>query len=155
MFPQPGSVASWVLLTLLNQWDLSQHGLFLSFQLTLLRDQLLSHRRFQDDAQTYSSAQLLTCDISHRSSSNGVISPFYTMILPTARLYIINNSQGPGASSLGIIAELTFIKVLNNFTQPLQSNMLNIYHAQLSELNIQKSLNTVTISYHDSSTDNS
>ena len=31
--------------------------------------------------------------------------------------------------------------------------MLNINHAQLAELNIQKSLNTVTVSYRESSTD--
>ena len=32
--------------------------------------------------------------------------------------------------------------------------MLNINHAQLAELNIQKSLNTVATNYHGSSTDN-
>ena len=31
--------------------------------------------------------------------------------------------------------------------------MLNINHAQLAELNIQKSLNPVVVSYHESSTD--
>ena len=31
--------------------------------------------------------------------------------------------------------------------------MLNINYAQLAELNIQKSLNTVAVSYHESSTD--
>ena len=31
--------------------------------------------------------------------------------------------------------------------------MLNIYYAQLAELNIQESLNIVTDSYHESSTD--
>ena len=31
--------------------------------------------------------------------------------------------------------------------------MLNINHTQLAKLNIQKSLNTVIVSYHESSTD--
>ena len=74
-----------------------------------------------------------------------MVSPFYTAILPTVRLTRLINSQGPEASSLGILAQLTFIKVLNNFTYALQSNTLNINHAQLVELNIQKSLNTVTV----------
>ena len=62
------------------------------------------------------SAELLTCDIPHHSSPNSAISPFYTAILPTVRLTRIINSQGPEASSLSTIAQLTFIRVLNNLT---------------------------------------
>ena len=62
--------------------------LFLSYSLALIGKLPLSHRNFQDDAQTIPSAQLESCDISHRSSSDGAISPFYIAISSIVRLNV-------------------------------------------------------------------
>ena len=43
--------------------------------------------------------------------------------------------------------------MLNSLTQASIVNTLIVYYAQLTELNIQKSLNTITIIYRESSTD--
>ena len=113
-FPQPGSVASWFLCLYLTS-RISQHGMFFFLAesimgLALIASHLLGWCTNLLFCSTLN-LQYLTLQLP-----DSAISPFYAAILPTVRLNMLINSQGPEASSLGIIAQLTFITVLNDFT---------------------------------------